>query len=76
MKLNKKFNTSIYNLDYDRLYWADNEIYEGEFYEGKKWGMRKYTWAGGRKYEGECKDDKKEGGDKCSSCKIIIYNYN
>ena len=61
-------------MDYDRLYWVDNVKYEGEFYEGKKRVMGKYTWADGRKYEGEYKDDKNQGGCRCSSCKISIYS--
>ena len=40
---------------------ADNYIYEGDFFEGKKQGKGKFHWSDGSSYEGDFFDDRLEG---------------
>ena len=41
-----------------KMIWGDGRIYEGEYFEDKKWGYGVFIWNDGRKYDGYWKDGK------------------
>ncbi len=45
-------------------YTIDDAVYEGEWFEGKKYGRGKIIFASGSIFEGSFKNDMKEGSGK------------
>lgn len=48
-------------LNYGKIYFENNEYYEGAFKDHQRHGKGKYVYQDGSYYEGEWKNDKKDG---------------
>lgn len=46
-----------------RYEFANGDMYEGFFQEGRRWGRGLYVWKSGEKFNGQWKSDKMEEGE-------------
>ncbi|MBS1620554.1 MAG: WG repeat-containing protein [Bacteroidetes bacterium] len=56
-----------------KMVWDDENVYEGQWLNGKRQGTGKLLWANGDVYEGQWQDDKMHGKGKLTSKDGKIY---